>query len=187
MRINIKITANNKQLTQTLLIAKNEVLIEINEQKLIFFKELNEYFKIDEPNKTLVNVDNVSIQKQLESIKQMLGKIEPKIKNETQSYKDYKSRELEFNSSQNGFSINSQIKTIELNGIAETAFPAFQEFEKQTQLIDIPLEQNEIVAYNKTEIITAQGVQIQELELISVEEQDCTEEINTILSYQMAN
>ncbi len=117
----------------------------------------------------------------------MLGEIEPLINNENTDYKGYKSRELEFNGSQNGFSLNSKIKTITLNGITETAFPVFQDFEKQTQLIDIPLLKNEIVAYNKTEIITAQGMQVQELELISVEEKDCSEEINAVLSYQMVN
>lgn len=186
MKFRFKIKVGIKELEQSIICPNNEILIEVGGNKLIFFKELNECFSIDENNKNLTKVDYTNVKKQLADIKKLIGDSKSAVVSEGNKYLNYSSRKLEFNFEQNGLTINSLIKTATIKGIDTTAYPAFQQYEKSTQIIDTPLLENEMVAYNRTEIITAQGIQTQELELVSVEESDCAEEINEILSYQLA-
>lgn len=186
-KLTYKINISGKAITQTINASKNEVLIDIAGKKLIFLKELNSYYQINPTNKTLTIIDSSKILEQLGTMRKLLDKTVASLTDELNEYKGYKARKFEFKNTNAVFSISAQIIAISIEGISETAYPFFQTFEAQTQLIEIPFMANEIMAYNKSEIATPQGIQVQEIELISVEACNCSEEINPILSYQTIN
>ncbi len=185
-KLTYKLNINNKEITQILNISKTEVLIKIADKKLIFFKELNEYFSINPIDKILDKIDNSKIVTQIEQVRKMIGDTETILKSEKYNFEEYTGRVFEFNSP-TGIVINSIIKTVTIPGISETAMHTYQAFEQQTQIVEIPYTTDEVLAYNKSEITTPQGIQIQEIELVNIEEIDCSEQINEVLSYQMAN
>ena len=117
----------------------------------------------------------------------MIGDTEVVLQPEKYNFEEYSGRVFEFNSPNSSIGIKSEIKTVVIPDLNESAMPAYQQFEQQTQIVNIPYVNNEVIAYNRSEITTPQGVQIQEIELIEVEVIDRSDEINKVLSYQMAN
>lgn len=186
-KLTYKLNINNKEISQILNISKTEVLIEVSDNKLIFFKELNEYFSINSIDKKLDKIDNSKVVTQIEQVRKMVGDIKTVLKSEIYDFNEYSGRVFDFNSPNSSIAIKSDIKTVVIPNVAESAMPAYQNFEQQTQIVSIPFVTNEVLAYNRSEITTPQGVQIQEVELIKIEMVDCSEQINEVLSYQMAN
>jgi hypothetical protein len=184
-KLTYKITVGKKEIAQVLQITQTEVLIEIAGKKFVFIKELNQYYQLNPADENLTLVDNTDIMFQIEKVRELLDPNGAVLIEENAQYNGYVARVFEFESTNAIFSITSKIITATVPGISETAYKAYQDFEAQTQLVDIHYTEGEIMAYNKSEVATPQGIQVQEIELVSVEKSDCTEAINTLLCYKM--
>jgi hypothetical protein len=180
-----KITINNKEVAQEIYATNSEVLAKINNKQILYFKELNSSFVINEVDKKLKPVDYAPVYQQIEKTRDLFKPENISIESESTEFKGYVGKLYKVNMPSDIITVFSEIITIRVEGINNTAYPNFQKSEGKAQLVTIPLEENELVAYNKSIISMPNGIQSQEMELVSIEETDCAEQVNELLSYTL--
>lgn len=180
-----KITINNKDIAQEIYTSNSEVLTKINNKQILYFKELNNSFIIDETNKKLKAVDYTPVYQQIEKTRNLFKPENITTESIPTEYKGFTGKLYKLNMRSDMITVFLEVIVITAQGIKDTALPYFQKSESKTQLITIPLEENELIAYNKSIISMPNGMQTQELELISMEETDCSDLINEFLSYSL--
>lgn len=184
MYLNFTINQANNTFAQDMYLSSKEVFIKIFNRKMLYFKELDMLFSIDESNKVLNPVKFEQIFEQMQGIKKMIDNTIPIVINKQGDFLNFSSRELLFENSSTLLQLKANIKTARIPHINKTALPNFNKFENKTQIIEVPLLSNEIVAYSNIEIQTLQGVQKQSLNLNKVEDKDYTQLISTYLNYK---
>lgn len=111
IKLTYKISINSKEILQDLYVGKNEVLINIGNKEYIYFKELNQYFVINQEEKTLSVFDNSKVISQIDQVRKIVGEVQKNVI-ENEEFLGYKSRIVSFNNTSTTIKFKSKIKTI---------------------------------------------------------------------------
>ena len=167
-KLTYNITINNQSLEQILFINERMVIISLNNKWSVFLEEKDKSYYINMDNKSLSLIDYSKFKLQMESISKEFGAIEISKKDTEEILLGYPSKKYQYKNVQIVPSLNSEIKVATIPKFDKTSYLAYINFEKQNQLIDIPLKTNELIVYNITELVFLQGKQTQKTELFSI-------------------
>lgn len=184
-KLTYNITVNSKSLTQKLFINERMVIVSLNEKLSVFIKENNKNYSLDMNNKKKSLIDYSSFKAQIESISKEFGEIEIKKKEIGDIMFGYPSKEYQFTNVKSAPSLSSVIKVVSISNFDKTSYFNYINFEKQNQLINIPLQTDEVIVSNVTELVFLQGIQNQKFELVSIEEWSFPNEYLEICNFSL--
>ncbi|MCL1943554.1 MAG: hypothetical protein FWF54_08445 [Candidatus Azobacteroides sp.] len=163
------ITHQDKKLKQRLICSDCSVFIEIGGKELVFFQDKKQVFEINKTDKVLKKIDLDPVKKQMDMVRTKLGKMLPEDEKEGQFYLNYPARKISFKNSESEISFCAEVILLTLQGIRETAYSSYIDFESDSQFFQIKRRPDEIVANNATTIYYPNGsFQCQSVELSSV-------------------
>ncbi len=186
-KLTYNITINKQFLEQILFINERMLIISLNNKWSVFLKERNKSYFIDMDNKSLSLIDYSKFKLQMESFSKEFGTIEIRKKDSEEILHGYPIKKYQFTNVQTVPSLNSEIKFVTVPKFDKTSYLAYINFEKQSQLIDIPLKINDLIVSNVTELVFLQGKQTQKTELIIIEKYDFSKEFLEISNYTLIN
>ncbi len=169
LRITYSLKSNTQILKQILYINKNMVLSQIGENKTLYLKDYNSVFKIVNNRKELVPINYEQIKIQMKQLYSIIGTIQMKQINTNPYFDNLESKEFYFSNSSSSANYSGTIKIVHLSDLNDTSYYSFYNYEKRSQLIELPIESSWLIAYNKTELIINNTHQNQELKLVSIE------------------
>jgi hypothetical protein len=143
----------------------NFLLIEVKDNLILYSRESNQCYKVNSSFNTLNIIDYSKTIQQIKNFKEKVGSI---LIEKTETPKDGQSKRI-FTNTTNEINVKGEFETTIIENLKNTAYNSFYNFDKQNQLIDIPLKDNEIISRIYTEITLPNGKQIQEQNLISFE------------------
>lgn len=182
-KLTYNLTVNNLSFVQILFVDTNSVIMQLNDKWSIFLKMKNKNYFIDKDNQKLSLIDNSKFKNQIESISKEFGIIEISESETKEIILGYPSKKYQCRNSQITPCFKSDIKVITIPEFYDTSYLSYIEFEKQNQLIDIPLQSNELIVFNKTELFFPKGIQNQKIELISIEDFSFSKDFLEISNY----
>lgn len=186
-KLTYNITINQQCLKQILFINEKMVIISLNNKWSVFHKEMDSSYYLNMDNKSLSVIDYSKFKFQMESISKEFGAIEMCEKKSEEILLGYPSKKYHYKNAQIVPNLNSEIKVVAIPQFDKTAYISYINFEKKNQLIEIPLESNELIAYNITDLIFLQGKQTQKTELILIEEWSFSNDFLEISNYSLRN
>lgn len=169
-KLKYNITLNNKSLSQILFINEEMIILFVNDKWNVFIKEKNQMYHLNMDAQNLSPINYSAFKSQLEHTLLELGNIEISEKLSTEIILGYSSKKYCCTNSKIVPHFKSEIKVLQLPGLENTIYSAYISFENQNQLIQIPIENNELLAYNMTELTFLAGNHNQRLEIVSIEE-----------------
>lgn len=181
-KLTYQLSINNQIYQQILSITEEAVLIEINNKQLVYIKELDGYYVVDNNSKTLHPAFSEAIKQQMESYKTMIGKVKSEITDNNHSYKIYHGRKIKL-SGKGDIILNTELITAQINEIKYTAYASYLKNEGKNQAYQLPLKNSELVAYNQTNIIMSQGIQSTIQDLLSIKKESIS--LSKIQNYEI--
>ncbi|QQS50983.1 MAG: hypothetical protein IPM71_15620 [Bacteroidota bacterium] len=167
LKLKFKHSINSKDLSINYQIDADKVLIEVNETLILYLKEKNCCYRVNSLFNTLTHIDYNKSLAQINHFKEQVGDIV--FKNANLNYQENIQTRKTFSNTNELLKVQGEFEITKIQGLDSTAYNSFYKFDRQQQLIDIPLEDDEIICKLKSEINMQQSIQIQILELISYE------------------
>lgn len=186
-KLTYNVTTNNKSLVQVLFINDKMVVTSVDNKWNVFLEKQNKNYAIDFDSKKISSIDYSDLKNQIKSISKNIEIVKTSIKNSEPFILGYPSKGYEYVSKGNFPHLNSQISIGTIFNFNKTSYSTYFNFEKQNQILDILLEENDLLMCNKTCLTFPQGSMNQQLELISIEEWSFTQEFLDLENYTEVN
>ncbi|UPZ18003.1 hypothetical protein [Flavobacterium humidisoli] len=183
-KLTYSVTTNSRCLFQVLFVNEKMVVTSVDGKWNVFRKKQNKNYVLDFDNKKISPVDYSDLKNQIKSISKNIEIIKTSIKNSENFILGYPSKGYEYVSKGNFPHLNSQISIGTISNFDKTSYSAYFNFEKQNQLLDILLGENDLLMCNTTRLTFPQGNLTQQIELISIEEWSFTQEFLEIDNYK---
>ncbi|MCD9573783.1 hypothetical protein [Flavobacterium soyae] len=172
-----------KDILQKILVNDSIVLIFLENKKSIYIKKLDKIYLINSETSHLSQIDFSNFQKQNEIISKTIGFFNIKKEINPENILGFESHLYKcFNED---YTFNCLIKTISNIDFNKTAYCDYFNFNMKNQLMNVSLDKNEILAYNKTEINFNNINQTVEIELMSIEKIKIPQELLEIENYKI--
>lgn len=164
IKLKTKQTINNKEVFINYKIEVDKVLIEANQTLILYLKRMDSCYRVNNSFHTLSRIDYGKSLEQINHLREQIGDVihnDEKIDNLTIKRK--------FSNTNETLKVKGEYKIIKIDGLENTAYFSFYNFDKQQQLIEVPLKEGETISYLESKIILPQGTQMQKSEIISYE------------------
>ncbi|MDR2232163.1 MAG: hypothetical protein LBE56_03450 [Tannerella sp.] len=153
-----------------MIVSASYVYIQIEDKEMLFIKERNRVYNVNRDDTTLKVMETSDIVARLAQIRTLVGNII--ISKEAQAVKflTYPARSIEIKNTVANVSMKGELIILTLNGIQDTAYLSYMEYESYNDFLQIKKEKNEIVAYSQTVITLPNGItQTQTMRLLEIE------------------
>lgn len=173
-----------REIAQKLYATDLYVYVEVAGSRVIYLPEKNEQYLIDPAKDQLAKADLSAQAAQLQKVRQAIGEVAFE---EKPADKPGRRRLHLANINRSIVSFDMDVETAEAEGIEQTAFGKFEEFQASLRFVLIPLKANEIVLSTTSALIFGGQAQESRSETLEVKKLENAQQFDKYLSFSIAN
>jgi hypothetical protein len=178
------LSVNSQTFEQIQFVSKDAVVSLVMGKALIYLPKHDSNFLVDKINKKLVKIDISTQVAQVSQTRPLLGAFSFDTSQRSKEIAGLVSRHIIINSNINSpIKIKADIYYTAHSKLAETSWPAFVAYEQRTRFFSIDLKPDDLITRIHIETGVNGTVQIQTVELVSLENVSTPHEVKEYLEY----
>lgn len=184
--ISTRLSVNGQQFKQTQYVDDRGVVTFILDKVMVFLPQYESNFLADKQTKTLKKIDFSNQIQQVQQTKPLLGSFVTQSSEQLTQIAGYPSKHIVITSAvKSPIQINAEVTYTIIEGLDQTAWPLQVACEQKTRFFDIELLPTELITRINIETIASGTKQNQLVELISLERDKGTPEVEEYFEYAL--